>query len=167
MKGAFNQRPPQSKYSMTWNLSVVTRHVTSIGESHSLSLKLLSFKLVMLLASTRPSRSHDLSNLDLKYMKSLPDGVEFKSSSLTKQSRLSKPTAPFTLPAILVDKNLCPKETLSEYISRTESYVQKGRLGSFSLTLNHTSLSSSVARWVLTMLGSAGIDTDSFKAHLV
>jgi len=42
MKGAFNQRPPQPKYSITWDVSIVTRHVSSMGDNHSLSLKSLS-----------------------------------------------------------------------------------------------------------------------------
>ena len=117
--GPFNQRPPQPKYSTMWDVSIVTRYITAMGENGSLPLKSLSLKLVMLLALTRPSRSHDLSNLDLRYMKSLPDGVEFKPSTLAKQSRPSKPAAPFVFPAFPADKNLCPKESLSEYISRT------------------------------------------------
>ena len=127
MKGACNQRPAQPKYSMTWDLSVVTRYVTSMGESHSLSLKLLSFKLVMLLASTRPSRSHGLSKLGLKYMKSLPDGVEFKPSSLTMQSRLFKPILLhlYSQPSSWI-RTSAQKGTLSEYISRTETYRGSG-----------------------------------------
>ena len=50
MKGAFNQRPPQPKYSTTWDVCIVTRHITVMGENGSLPLKSLSLKLVLLLA---------------------------------------------------------------------------------------------------------------------
>jgi len=141
MKGAFNQRPPQPKYSVMLDVYTVTRYISSMGDNHSLTLKSLSLKLVILLALSRPLRSHDLYNLDLRYMKSLPDGVEFKPSSLTKQSRPSKPAASFVFPAFPADKNLCPKEALLEYVSRTEFYKaqdQTGRLSYSYHTLNHT-----------------------------
>ena len=115
MKGAFNQRPPPSKYLVTWDVPIVTRYISSMGDDHFLLLKSLSLKLVILSTLSRPSRSHDLCNLDLRYMKSIPDGVEFKPSSLAKQSRPSKPAASFVFPAFLADKNLCPKEALLEY----------------------------------------------------
>ena len=59
-------------------------------------------------------------------MKILPDGVEFKSNRLAKQSRPSRPAAPFVFPAFTTDKNLYPKEALSEYVSRTESFRGTG-----------------------------------------
>ena len=137
-----------------------------MGENHSLPLKSLSLKLVMLLALTRPSRSHDLFNLDMKYMKFLSDGVEFKSSSLAKQSRPSRPAVPFVFPAFTANKKLCPKEALSEYVSRTESYRNTDPTGRPDSSHNLIS-SSSITRWILVMLNLAGIDTCSFKAHSV
>ena len=172
LKGAFNQRPPRPKYSITWDVSIVTRYITSMGENRSLSLKLLSLKLVVLLALSRPSRSHDLSNPDLRYIKLLPDGLQFKPSSLAKQSRPSKPNAPFVFPAFPADKNLCPKEALSEYVSRTESYRGTGSDRKTKLFLSYIKphdpiSSSSIARWILAMLSLAGTDTNNFKAHSV
>ena len=172
MRGAFNKRPPQPRYSITWDVCKVTLYISSMGENHSLSLKSLSLKLVMLLALTRPSRSHDLSNLDLRCMKILPDGVEFKSNCLAKQSRPSRPAAPFVFPAFTTDKNLCPKEALSEYVSRTESFRGTGSDRKTKLFLSyikpHSPISSSsIARWILAMLSLAGIDTSNFKAHSV
>ena len=87
-------------------------YISSMGDNPSLTLKSLSLKLVILLALSRPSKSNDLYNLDLRYMKSLPDGVEFKPSSLAKQSRPSKPAASFVFPAFPADKNLYPKGAL-------------------------------------------------------
>ena len=167
MRGAFNKRPPQPRYSITWDVCKFTLYNSSMGENHSLSLKSLSLKLVILLALTRPSRSHDLSNLDLRCIKILPDGVEFKSNSLAKQSR---PAAPFVFPAFTTDKNLCPKEALSEYVSRTESFRGTGSDRKTKLFLSyikpHSPISSSsIARWILAMLSLAGIDASSFKAH--
>ena len=47
MKGAFNNRPPQPKYSSTWDVFIVTTYICNLGENSSLSLKTLSLKLVL------------------------------------------------------------------------------------------------------------------------
>jgi len=169
LKGAYNKRPPLPKYSTTWEVSKVTSYIATLGDNESLSLKLLSLKLVVLLALTRPSRSNDLSNLSLEAMRMLPDGVQFNPVCLSKQSRPSRSLKPFTFPSFSNDKRLCPKEAIQAYIARTESFRGKGKeklLLSFVKPHNPIS-SSSVARWIVTMLKSAGIDTDTFKSHSV
>ena len=50
MKGIFNKRPSQPKYSFAWDVQKVTAYISIIGDNNTLSLKLLSFKLVTLLA---------------------------------------------------------------------------------------------------------------------
>ena len=126
MKGIYNKRPPLPRYTHTWDVSKVTSYISSLDDNADLSLKVLSFKLVMLLALTRPSRSSDLSSLDLKYLKLLPDGIQFNPSELAKQSRLSKSMAPFVFAAFPSDMKLCPRVTLQSYISRTESFRGTG-----------------------------------------
>ena len=118
-----------------WDVSIITKYISSMGDNHSLPFESLSLKL---LALSRPSRSYNLCNLDLRYMKSLPDGMEFKPSSLSKQSRPSKPATSFVFLAFLADKNLCPKEALLEYVSKTEAYRGSGKPCSSYLISNHT-----------------------------
>ena len=79
----------------------VTSYITTLGDNHSLSLKSLSLKLVVLLALTRLSRSNDLSNLSLKSSRILPDGVQLNPVCQSKQSRPSRPLKPFTFPSFL------------------------------------------------------------------
>jgi len=87
--------------------------ISSLDDNANLSLKVLSLKLVMLLALTRPSRSSNLSSLDLKF---LPDGIQFHPSKLlAKQSRPSKSVVPFLFPSFPSDKKLCPKVILQSY----------------------------------------------------
>ena len=59
-------------------------YIETLGHSTDLSLKLLSLKTVFLLAITRPSRSVDLSNLDMSRMQSHSSGVSFLPNSLAK-----------------------------------------------------------------------------------
>ena len=168
MKGIYNKRPPLPRYTHTWDVSKVTSYISSLDDNVDLSLKVLSFKLVMLLALTRPSRSSDLSSLDLRYLKLLPDGIQFNPSELAKQSRPSKLMAPFLFPAFPSDTKLCPRVTLQSYISRTESFRGTGPDRKSKLFLSYIKphnpiSSSSIARWIRFMLDLAGIDTTTFK----
>ena len=115
----------------------VTSYIAALGENESLSLKMLSFKVVMLLALTRPSRSNDLSNC-LKAMRVLPKGIHFNLVCLAKQSHPSRPLKPFTFPSFSSDKKLCPEEAVLAYISRTEFFRGEGKIGFFFHMLNLT-----------------------------
>ena len=80
LKGAFNARPPLLRYTTTWDVQMVLQYLEGIGPSTSLSLKFLTFKLAMLLALTRPSRSANLAAGPQK-VQSKRDGISPSSSS--------------------------------------------------------------------------------------
>ena len=61
LKGIFNSRPPQPRYSFTWDVSVVVKYIRGLGLNTSLSLKLLTQKLAMLWALTSAKRSSELA----------------------------------------------------------------------------------------------------------
>ena len=91
IKGVFHSRPPLPCYTHTWDVHADSPGLPSvaIGDNKELSLKRLSWKVTMLLALSRPSRSADLASLDLSRRVYKPDGVCFYSSALSKQSRQS------------------------------------------------------------------------------
>ena len=66
MKGVYHSRPPLPRYTSTWNVDRVLFFLESLDPLGDLSLKDLTFKTVMLLALTRPSRSVDLAKLDIR-----------------------------------------------------------------------------------------------------
>ena len=55
LKGAFHARPPLPRYTTTWNVQIVLDGISEWGDTTLLSLKILIYKLVMLMALTRPS----------------------------------------------------------------------------------------------------------------
>jgi len=72
-------------------------------------------------------------------------------------------------PSFSSDKKLCPKEALKAYIARTESFRGEGK---DKLLLSYVKphgpiSSSSVARWIVSLLKLAGVDTTIFKSHSV
>lgn len=64
LKGAFNERPSQPKYSSFWDVGEVLSYLRNLGLNNSLTLQQLTF---MLMALTRPSCSADLSQLDINH----------------------------------------------------------------------------------------------------
>jgi hypothetical protein len=77
LKGIFHLRPPEPKYSHTWSVSQVLVYIKSLGSNEGLSLKLLSLKLVTLLALTASDRSSDLAKKDLRFRVYHPEGVSY------------------------------------------------------------------------------------------
>jgi len=84
-RGVYNSRPPQPRYTHTWDVNTVLVHITQLGENKDLPLKALSSKLVVLIALTSASRVSELQALDLHFHYHKPNGVLFKLASLTKK----------------------------------------------------------------------------------
>ena len=122
LKGAFNERPPQPKYTFFWDVDQVISFLSKLGSNEVMSLQQITLKLVMLMALTTPSRSADLSQLDIKHRSYSPEGVLFQPVHLSKQSRQNKLLADFFFPAFRTDKNLCMVSALRIYEDRTLSF---------------------------------------------
>lgn len=126
------------------------------GRTESLSLKHLT---AFLLALTRPSRSADLSQLDMARRKPKPDGVVFLPRALAKQSRQGKPIAEFFFPSFPNNKNLCPVNTLDQYTLRTKSLRgDETRLFVATIKPHKAVTSSSIARWMKSLLEASGVN---------
>jgi len=173
LKGVFNERPPVAKYSAFWDVSVVLRYLKGLGMNDTLSLRLLTIKLAMLMALTRPARSVDLSKLDIRARSFSVAGATFKAQHLSKQSRVSKPLADFFYPRYREDENICPVVTLQAYEARTLEFrawstENRKTLLFLSWIGKHDPVTgSTIARWLKTCLTEAGINTEIFKAHSV
>ena len=166
LKGAFHARPPLPRYTTTWNVQVVLDCISQWGDTRSLSLKLLTYKLVMLMALTRPSRSADLASLTISKCQFKPEGVSFLPSNLAKQSRQGKPLADIFFATFPGNKELCPVETLRHYQTVT-SPLRKESTQLFVATVKpHKPVAScTIARWLKEVLKLSGIDVNIFTAH--
>ena len=87
MKGIYNKRPPQPRYTSTWDVQVVLQHLRGWGNNASLGRKQLSLKLVMLMALANASRCSELHALDIERMRFSERGVTFSLAELTKTSK--------------------------------------------------------------------------------
>ena len=122
----------------------------------------------MLLALSRPSRSADLSQLDISKRTFKPDRVCFYPSTLAKQSRQGSQIASFFFPSLPENTLLCPVTCLKAYEHRTQSIRGKETRLLVAIIKPHRAISSSsVARWLKSLLEAAGIDISIFNAHSV
>ena len=121
LKGAFQTRPPLPRYSETWDVSKVLAVLSGQEVNDKTPLKILSQRTVMLLALTRPSRSADLSKLDLKGYRNCPEGAVFSPCDLAKQSRPGKTMKDFLFPRFTENLKLCPVFSLECYLRATIS----------------------------------------------
>ena len=122
----------------------------------------------MLLALSHPSRSADLASLDLSRRVYKLDGVCFYLSALSKQSRQSSQIVHFLFPSLADDPQLCPVAVLKAYEKTTQLLQGKETKLLVAMIKPHKAISSStVARWLMSLLEASGIDTSIFSAHSV
>ena len=106
LKGAFQSRPPLPRYTETWDVAMVLSYLDGHTLDENLSLKLLSQRTLMLLALSRPSRSADLSKLDLRGYRNSPEGAVFLPTALAKQSKAGRPLREFFFPKFSKNQKL-------------------------------------------------------------
>ena len=109
MKGIANERPLKPRYTTTWDVAKVTTYLSALGEKKTLSLKLLTKKLLMLLALVSPERASVLWELNIRYLKKQPDGVVFTLIKPRKSGdpmSLAKATFPRFLQAVLASNKV-------------------------------------------------------------
>ena len=123
MKGVFNERPALPRYQSSWSVDKVLNYLSGKPSVSEMSLKELTFKLVMLLAVITGQRCQTLPLLDLKDLHVTGDGVKFVINSLVKQSRLGCTQPILNLISYPHNIKLCIVSVLREYLVRTRSSV--------------------------------------------
>ena len=85
LTGVFNLRPPQPRYSSTWDVQIVLEFMkNNWTDNESLPNKNLTLKLTMLLALTSASRASNIHHLDIRFMSLSEEKVVFNFTKLLK-----------------------------------------------------------------------------------
>lgn len=165
MKGAFELQKPQPKYTQIWDVSIVLKYLATL-KLNSLSLKNLTFKLVMLLLLVSGQRGQAIHSLSIHAMTLSDSDCEFQILEHMKTSK------PGTGPTIIhihrydPDEDICPLLTLKEYLRRTKDL--RGDDGKLFISYHkpHQGVSrDTISRWVKQVLEDAGIDTSVYTPH--
>ena len=167
-KGILNLRPVMPRYQQSWDVNVALDYMRSLPGNQVLPLKVLTQKLALLLALTAPKRSSELKLLDLRFMRILPEGVVFELPGMTKTS---SEIIPVFFAKFDDCESICVLRCLQSYISRTNIFwplVDPATNQQLLISYHrpHKPVQScTIARWIKSFLGSAGIDTSIFKGH--
>ena len=165
IKGVYERKPPAPKYVSFWDVNKVLNMLKSWGKNSQLSLKLLTFKLVILMLLVTSQRGQTVWALSLDGLEINEEAV-FKLRTLLKHNRQGDSLQALVLKPFPECSRLCVVKTLKMYLKKTEEV----RRGETSLLLSFVSPYKPIARdtlsrWVLRTLNMAGIDTDRFKSH--
>lgn len=162
MKGLFNFVPPKPRYTFTWDVSLVLNYLSSLFPLEKLSLRLLTLKLTALIALSSAPRAQTLMSLNLDCMYVMDNKVVFHFKDLLKTSKQGKS---FVLELRHFDtESLCVMHTLLKYIDRTKCHRKSSQLLISYCSYKPVS-SSTIARWLKTVLSDSGIDINQYKAH--
>ena len=166
MKGAFNMKPSFPRYTVTWDVNIVLKFLKDMPSLDTISLKFLTYKLVMLIALVTGQRCQTIKCLDLDNYDTLEDKVFFRITNLLKQTRPGVHLSAVELKRYTTDVDLCVVRCFEVYIHRTASLRENiTQLFTSYCKPYKAASSSTIARWIRSVLQLAGIDTDLFKAH--
>jgi integrase len=163
MRGVSKLRPPRARYSTTWDPDKVLNVIKS-WKTQEADLKQISFKLIALLALVTGQRVQSLSSIKISNI-IWENPVQIKLTSILKTTSITNNNPVLVIPPYH-DKDLCPINTLNEYLRQTSS-IRNGKDELFlSFIKPHSPVtSSSLSRWLTEVLKLAGIDCDQYHAH--
>ncbi|WAR20627.1 YI31B-like protein [Mya arenaria] len=166
LSGVYNLRPTKPKYKETWDVSKVLCYLKALTPARQLSLKMLSYKLVMLIALTQASRSHSISLLTLDNMMKDSESYVLHYFGLLKQSRKGKVNPILKLNRYTLDSEICVYSTIAEYIEQTSGLRNGVRQLIISYIKPHKPVvSTTISRWIKFVLKSSSIDIDKYSSH--
>lgn len=166
MRGVFVLRPALPRYNVTWDVNIVLKYLKSLSPLSSLSLLQLSHKLVMLLALLSGQRGQTLHLIDIRNIHFQENSVKIVIGDTLKTSNAKTHLGEIELMKYDVDKDLCVRHTLSNYLEKTET--RWGSVTRFFITSQRQHKFASrdtIGRWMKSVLTMAGIDTSIFKPH--
>ena len=160
----FQLRTPQPRYGTTWQVSKVVQYISSLGSNSNLSTKLLSYKLVGLLALTAPDRASSLAAHDLRFRYFHPEGVQFKLPELTKTARQGQNPKYCFHASFPKNKHFCVFKCLQEYEAKTFQWRPQDPSKPNKLLLSHINPHKPVSpatltRWLKELIQQTGLDS--------
>ena len=121
--GVFSDRPPHPKYNFIWDIqSALDYRKKELPKNSSLSDKLMTFKVAMLLALMSSSRVRNIRILDTRFMVKDLQKYVFKFHKLHISWRQGQKPTSLEFAAFSQNKDLCAVSALDEYLNRTEEW---------------------------------------------
>jgi hypothetical protein len=162
LKGCFHSKPPVPRYRFTWDVSVVLKYLMSLYPLNNLTLKMLTLKLVALIALATAPRAQTLVSMNVNNLYKEQQAVVFTFPKLLKTTKMGDA---FVLKIDHYDKEeLCVMHTVLHYLRVTKTIRKSSQFFISYKTFQPVS-SSTIARWLKDVLTMSGVNSEIFKAH--
>ena len=120
MNGVYNCKPTLPRQSATWDVNLVLRYLKSLYPHENLSLKQLSYKLIVLLALATGQRIQTLYFVDLKNGMLSPKFIKIRIGDLLKQTKVGQDLTELYIEEYKQDKAICVVEAFHAYVEKTK-----------------------------------------------
>ena len=110
-----------SRYSGTWDVSLVLSYLKSISVDFDVSLKMLTLKLVLLIALVLAGRSQSLHLLTIEGMRKESSKYILRYVAPLKQSKAGRSLPVVELKEFTPDRRICVYTILTSYLEKTKS----------------------------------------------
>ena len=165
-QGVIIKMPKKTKYSCTWDPSVVLNRLAEWYPNESLSLEKLTKKSVTRMALVTAQRAQTLHSIKVENFHRDEKFIRIRIDATLKTSKHINTKPVLEIP-YYSQPTVCPARALDAYLERTQDLRPKNAKKLFITYKNthHEATVQSVSRWMKQTLGECGIDTDIFSAH--
>jgi integrase len=164
VKGIGRLKPSFPRYDEIWNVDMLLKYFMDIPTNNNLSLQVLTFKLVALLAITTAQRVQTLNAISVNNISFDNNIMYIKITKMLKTTKPGVKQPVYKFPAHHNYK-LCVQNTIVTYLERTLEFRNHDDLF-LSLQRPHNPVSNStLSRWLKEGLKLVGIDVEKYKAH--
>ena len=165
LKGVAQSRPSLPRYKYTWDVNIMLKFFRRQPLVKFITLKDLTWKLVMLTALISAQRCQSLHMMRLDQMCKTEKACVFTITGNFKQARPGFAQFDIVIPKFEDDVRICVYSVLVEYIRRTENLRTGPELFISFVTPHKPVTKDTLGRWIKQVMTRAGIDTSIFLPH--
>lgn len=165
-KGVASLKPPRPRYDFVWDPAPVITKLASIYPYDSVPLRVITKKLILLLALGTGHRAQTLASMRLSQI-SLEDKLTIRIPDRIKTSAPGRPQPYFCFSRFNSHESLCIVRLMEQYISITQE-LRPPTCDSLFISLAKPFkpvTAQTVSRWIKQGLKECGVNTSVFSAH--
>ncbi|XP_059612599.1 uncharacterized protein LOC132259072 [Phlebotomus argentipes] len=165
-KGVVRIRPSKPKYDSTWDPKVVLELYRQKPINAELTLKDLSFKLIILLALITGHRMQTFSLINIEDIRETEERIEIRIPKRIKTSSVGRSQPVLIIPFYNEEPKLCVASTLKHYLSKTNELRGAEKQLFISHKRPHKLVGAqTLSHWVKNVLEECEIDTTVFSGY--
>ncbi|XP_059608142.1 uncharacterized protein LOC132255982 [Phlebotomus argentipes] len=165
-KGVVRIRPSKPKYDSTWDPKVVLELYRQKPINVELTLKDLSFKLIILLALITGHRMQTFSLINIEDIRETEERIEIRIPKRIKTSSVGRSQPVLIIPFYKEEPKLCVASTLKHYLSKTNELRGAEKQLFISHKRPHKLVGAqTLSHWVKNVLEECEIDTTVFSGY--